>query len=186
MGGRGAGAGDGDGPGGGAGGAGVDPQAGRLGLQHLVAAPAEVQQDAQLGVAEVVVEALHGPLQGRVEGADALGRIRRQAHDHPAPVGRVGLPADVAVPLQAVDHPGHGPGGEAGQLGQAPGGDRPGPAQEVERLQVGVVDPQAPGHRLPVQHPLGAGPALLHLQGLQEAGAAGRRLRPRCRRPRPH
>jgi hypothetical protein len=83
-----------------------------------------------------------------VDGGET-GHALRYRLDHDAPsVGRVGDPSNVSGLLQAVDHPGSGPGTEARPLCEAPDGHGTFVVEELEALHVDGREPNSVGHGL--------------------------------------
>ena len=119
----------------------------------------EVVDDGQLGlrvaadlVRALVADAGHGRL-------DCGHPLRDELDDHAPAVGRVGDPADVAGLLEPVDDAGDGAGRQAHELGQAAGGGGAGVDEHLERLDVGLGQAEADGHRLPEERALEVDPA---------------------------
>jgi hypothetical protein len=71
-----------------------------------------------------------------VPGGGGLGGLHQLA----AAVAGIGPPADVPGLLQAVQDGGHPAGGEAEQPGQGGGGERAGPAEDVQGAHVSAVE----------------------------------------------
>jgi hypothetical protein len=93
-------------------------------------------------------------------------------HDPPA-VARVGGAARIAGPVEPIQRPGDGPGGEAGGGGELPGGLRPARRQQREDLQVGAGQADAAGEDL-LEEP---GRLAELAQDQEQVVRAGRRLR---------
>ncbi len=106
----------------------------------------------QLGVVVAGVDVAHLTCQ-RAEERRRLAvqlRPRRQLDDHLSPIGRVPHPADPAALLEPVDQTGDRARRQPEMTRQFTGGDRPGPVEEVDALEVGAVDPEPIGDRLGV------------------------------------
>ena len=88
---------------------------------------------------------LTDPAERRLDRGDLLGD---DLDDDPAPVGRVGDPADVAGLLEPVDDAGDGAARQPGQLGEPAGGCGSELHQRLERLDVGLGQAEADRHGL--------------------------------------
>src|SRR5215469_12525949 len=91
----------------------------------------------------------------------------RGLHEQAAAVAGGGAAADVAGPFEAVQDGGDAAGGEAELAGQVGGGQRPGPAGDVQSAHVGAVEAVPVGGGLVEPVDLGA-------QRAQATGDLGR------------
>ena len=87
-----------------------------------------------------------------VPGGGGLGGLHQLA----AAVAGIGPPADVPGLLQAVQDGGHPAGGEAEQPGQGGGGERAGPAEDIQGAHVSAVEAVPVGGSLVEPVDLGA------------------------------
>ena len=94
----------------------------------------------------------------RVAAEHVAERLGDDFDDHPSAIGRVGDAPDVAGLLEAVDDPGDGTRREPGDLRQLPGGRRPHVEELLERLDVGLRQSEADGHRLAEERSLDVHP----------------------------
>ena len=85
----------------------------------------------------------------------ADGAVTGGLDDHAPPVGGVGDPAHEPGLLEAVDHPGRGPGGEPGELADAADGHRAFDGHRRQDLDIGGRQAETLGDRLAVGGPAG-------------------------------
>ena len=118
----------------------------------------EVVDDGKLGlavVADLVGARFADPAERRLDAGHLLGH---DLDDHPTPVGRVGDAPDVARLLEPIDDPGHRAGRQAHDIRQRAGGRRARVDEDLERLDVGLGEAEADGHRLAEERSLQVDP----------------------------
>jgi hypothetical protein len=135
---------------------------------------AVVEEEPELGVRVLLEERLIEVAEGVERGGDVVAPVGGQGDEDPAAVVGVGEPFDEAGAFEAVEDAGDPARGEAGDLGEAPGGHAAFEDEGAEASEVGAVELEGAGKGIGVETGLVAEAGGGIEEAREEVGPIGR------------